>query len=58
MFFWAIRYEFHDVAQNLPIIYLSTPQKLVNNKQLADSGFRFDEGYATTEQTNFQLQMT
>lgn len=42
----------------ISLSYLSTPQKLVNNKQLADSGFRFDEGYVTTKQTNFQLQMT
>ena len=43
----------------ISLSYISPPpQKLVNNKQLADSGFRFDEGYATTKQTNFQLQMT
>ena len=42
----------------ISLSYLSTPKKLVNNKQLADSGFRFDEGYVTTKQTNFQLQMT
>ena len=45
-----------DVAKNLSIRYLSD-KKLANNEQWANAGFRSDEDYATTKQTNFQLQM-